>query len=85
MSWTLLLVARIWTLELRIRKATEHIKRGLMGHTSRNMEDSSDEGDLKHGGQAQEVSEEKNFSMWPRYHSCDILAKNVFALCPCLS
>ena len=32
----------------------------------------------------QEVSVEKNFSMWPRDCSCDILVKNVTAFCPCL-
>jgi hypothetical protein len=30
------------------------------------MEDSDTEGDLNCGGLAQEISEEKNFSMWPR-------------------
>ena len=30
------------------------------------------------------VSEEKNFNMWPRDCSCDILVKNVAALCSCL-
>ena len=34
------------------------------------------------GGLAQEVSEE-NFNMLPRDHSCEILVKNVAALCPC--
>ena len=33
---------------------------------------------------AQEVSERKNISKWPREHSCDILAKSVAVLCPCL-
>ena len=33
---------------------------------------------------AQEISEEKNISKWPRDHSYDILAKNVAALCTCL-
>ena len=46
------------------------------------MEDNSVEGDLRCTGlMAQEVSEEKNFSMWPRDHSCDILAKNVADFC----
>ena len=30
----------------------------------------------------QEVSVAKNFSMWPRDCSCDILVKNVAAFCP---
>jgi len=33
---------------------------------------------------AQEISEEKNFSMWPRDCSHGILVKNVTAFCPCL-
>ena len=37
-----------------------------MGHTSRNMEDFVTEGDLNCESLAPEVSEEKNFSMWPR-------------------
>ena len=54
-----------------------------MGHPSRNMEDSSTECDsMTSGALAQEVSEDKNFSMLPRDHSCDILVKSVatFAL-----
>jgi len=47
------------------------------------MEDSGADRDLNYGCLAQEVSEEKNFSMLPRNHSCDILVKNVFAFCPC--
>jgi hypothetical protein len=47
------------------------------------MEVSDAEGDLNYGGVAQEVSEKKNFSMWPRDCSCDILAKNVAAFYPC--
>ena len=43
------------------------------------MEDSGAEHDLKCGGLAQEVSEEKNFSMLSR----DILVKNVGTFCPC--
>ena len=41
------------------------------------MEDSGAEGNLNCGGLAQEVSDEKNISMWPR--SYDILMKNVAA------
>ena len=33
---------------------------------------------------AQEVSVEKNFSMWPRECFCGILVKNIAAFCPCL-
>ena len=49
-----------------------------MGHTSRSMEDSS-----AMWGLAQELSEEKNFSVLPREHSGDILVKNMAAYCPC--
>jgi hypothetical protein len=36
---------------------------------------------LNCGGPAQEVSGEENFSVLPRDHSCDILAKTVTAFC----
>ena len=65
-------------------KAVECFKRGLMGYPSRNMEDFVAEYDLNCVDLAQEVSVEKNFSMWPRDCSCDILVKNVAAFCPCL-
>jgi hypothetical protein len=38
------------------------------------MEDST-ESDLNYMGPAQEVSEQKNISKWPRDHSCDIFCK----------
>lgn len=44
----------------------EFFKHYLMGHSSRNMEDSGVENDLNCGGMAQEASKEKNFSMLPR-------------------
>ena len=47
------------------------------------MEDSDTEGDLNCGGLAQEVSEEKNISMWPKDCSY-ILANNLAAFCPYL-
>jgi hypothetical protein len=54
-----------------------------MDHPSRNMEDGRAEGDLNCGGLlTQKVSEENNFSMWPRDCSCDVLVKNVVAFCP---
>lgn len=49
----------------------ECFKWGLMGHMSRNMKDSSVEGDLK--------LSEKTISKWPS----DTLLKNVTILCPC--
>ena len=51
---------------LWVGKTAECFKHCLMGHPSRNMEDSGAENDLNCGGMAQEASEEKNFSMLPR-------------------
>ena len=49
------------------------------------MEGSDAESDLNWlGDVAQEVSEENNFSILPRNHTCDILAKNMTAFYPCL-
>ena len=50
-----------------------------MGYPSRNTEDFVAEGDLNCGSLALEVSEEKNFSMWPRDCFCDVLVKNMAA------
>ena len=47
------------------------------------MEDSGAEDDLNCGSLDQEISKEKNVSMWPRDLSCDILMKNEAAFCPC--
>lgn len=44
-----------------------------MNYPSRNMETNDAEGDLNCGSLAQEISEEKMFSMCPRDWSCDIL------------
>ena len=63
---TLLLFGGMWTLGFWIRKVIKCFKQALMGHTSRNIEDSGAEVDLNCVGLAQEVSEENNFSMWPR-------------------
>jgi hypothetical protein len=53
-----------------------------VGHPNRSM-DNKAKGDLNFGNLAQEVSEGKNIKMWPRDHSCNILAKNVAAFRPC--
>ena len=53
----MLLSGRMWTMGFWIRKAVECFKCCLMGHPSRNMEDSGAEGDLNCEGLAQEVSE----------------------------
>ena len=56
-----------------------------MDNPSRNLKNSGAECDLNYRDLAQEVSEEKNFSMWPRDCSCDNLVKNIAAFCPCLN
>ena len=54
-------------------KHLEHFNYCLMDHINRNMEGSGAECDLMNcGGLDQNVSEDKNFSMLPRDHSCDI-------------
>ena len=55
------------------------IKLGLMGYSSRNMEDFVPEYDLNCAALDQEVSVENNFRMWPRDSFCVILVKNVTA------
>ena len=56
-----------------------------MGHSSRNMEDFVAMGDLNCGSLALEVSEKKDFNMWPRDCSCDILVKKKCGFfCYCL-
>ena len=67
----------IWTLGVRIRKALEYFKNCLMGHPSRSMEDSGAECELVNCGD--QVSEEKNVSMWHRDWFCYILVKKVAA------
>jgi hypothetical protein len=61
-------------------KVLECFKWGLMGHPSRNKEDFVAKSNLNCAYLAQEVSEEKNFSMWHRDCFCGILVKNVAAL-----
>ena len=51
----------LWT-----RKAVEYFKWGLMSYASRNMENRDVESNVDDEGRAQDVSEEKNVSMWPR-------------------
>ena len=53
-----------------------------MGHPSRNMVDFVAEGDLNCGSLALEVSEEKNFSMWPRDCFCGIFFKKCGCFVP---
>lgn len=78
-SLTMFLFGEICAL---VRKAVECFKCCLMGHPNRSMENSGAGCDLMNCLRlAQEVTE-KNFSMLPRYHSCNILVKKVAAFCP---
>jgi hypothetical protein len=65
-------------------KPWDVFKWGLMGYSRRNMEDFAAVSDLNFADLAQEVSVEKNFSIWPRDCFCGILVKNVANFCPCL-
>jgi hypothetical protein len=58
----------------------ECFKWGLMRNSSRNMDDFVAQSDLNCPDLAQEISVEKNFSMWPTDYFCGIL-KNVTAFC----
>jgi len=49
-----------------IRKSVRCFKQCLMDHPSRSTEDSGAENDSKCVGLTQEISEEKNSSIWPR-------------------
>ena len=60
----MLLFERMWILALWIWNIVECFKWGLMGHPSRNMEDFVAGSNLNCVDLAQEISKEKNFSMW---------------------
>ena len=49
------------------------------------MEDIGAEDDLNSSTLSREVSEEKNFSIWPRVCFCGILVTNMAAFCSYLS
>jgi hypothetical protein len=68
-------------LGLWIRKAVEYLKQGLMGHTSKCMDDNGAKSNVNYYGLAQEVPEGKNISNCPRDYSCEISGKNVAAFC----
>lgn len=55
------------------------LQHDLIDHPRRSTEDSDAEGDLNCESLAQEVSDKKNFSLWPTDCSCDILVKIVAA------
>jgi hypothetical protein len=59
----------MWTLGLWIWEAMVCFKWGLKGHPSRTIKDIGAEDDLNCADLAQEVSVEKNFSMWHRNYS----------------
>ena len=61
----------------------KRFKHGLTDHPRRSTENRDTEGDLNCEGLAQEVSDKKNFSMWPTDCSSDILVKIVATFCPC--
>jgi hypothetical protein len=58
-----------------LEKQSEHFKRGLVGHISRNVEDGGAEGDLNWVGWEEVVLEKTNLSVWFKDHSCDILER----------
>jgi hypothetical protein len=76
---TMLLFGRMWTLALWIWKAMGYFKWGVMGYSSRNLDDFVTESDLNCADLAQEVSVENT---WPRQCFCGILVKNVATFCP---
>lgn len=55
-----------------------------MDHSRRSMEGNCAENTVDSGGQAQEVSKGNDISNWATDHSCEILAKEVAAFCPCM-
>ena len=80
----MILFERMWIFGLWIWNSVECFKWGLMGHPSRNMEDFVAGSNLNCVDLAQEISKEKNFSMWHKDCFCGILVKNVATFCPCL-
>jgi hypothetical protein len=70
--------------DLGFEKLVEGFRFSLMSCPSRNVADFVAEGDLNCADLAQEVSVEKNFSMWHRDYFYGILVKNVAVFCPCL-
>jgi hypothetical protein len=67
----MVLFGELYILGLKIWEEVECFKCALMGRTNRSMEDSVPEGVLNCGSLVQKVSEESNFSMWPR--DCSLL------------
>ena len=63
---TMLLFGSMWIWGLWIWESVECFKWGLIGCPSRTMQDFVAESDLNCADLAQEISVEKNFSMWTR-------------------
>ena len=55
-----------------------------MGHPSRNIKDIGAEDYMNCGSLALEISKEKNFCMWLRDCSYEVLMKSISTFCPCL-
>lgn len=64
-------------------KTVEHIKQGLMNHTSGSMGDRAEEHNLNCEDMAKDILEEKNISKWHKDCFYDVLTKKVAAFCPC--
>lgn len=62
-------------MDFGLEKWLNALNQGLLGHPSRCMEDSGTDSDVDCMGFAQEVSEKKNISSWPRDHSYYSLTK----------
>jgi hypothetical protein len=60
---TIFLFKRICTLGLWVRKIVECFKHCIVGHTSKNIKDSSAEGDLILGDLDPDISQENNINM----------------------
>lgn len=58
----MLLIQRMWTLGLWIRKAVKCFNQSLMSHPSTSREHSGAESNINYDGSAQEVSKEKNIN-----------------------
>jgi hypothetical protein len=80
----MLLFERMWILGLWIWNTVKCFKCGLMGHPSRNIQEFVAGSNLNCVDLVQEISKEKNFSMWHKECFCGILVKNMATFCPCL-
>jgi hypothetical protein len=56
-----------------------------MSHSTRSLKYNTAESNVDCQCLAQKVLERNNFSNWARDHSYDILAKNMVALCLCIT